>query len=53
LILADVRPIVCKARINKKLPLDPVEAFVQSGYQSRIERERNNKILDPVFQSRS
>ena len=44
LILADVRPIVYKARHNKKLPLDPVEAFVQSGYQSKIEKERNNKI---------
>ena len=42
LILADVRPIVYRARTNKKLPLDPVEAFVQSGYQSKIEKERNN-----------
>ena len=42
LILADVRPIVYKARQNKKLPLDPVEAFVQSGYQTKIEKARNN-----------
>ena len=42
LILSDVRPIVCKARINKKLPIDPIEAFVQSGYQTKIEKERNN-----------
>jgi L-rhamnose isomerase / sugar isomerase len=42
LILADVRPIVYKARYNKKLPLDPIQAFVQSGYQSKIEKERNN-----------
>ncbi len=42
LILADVRPIVYKARNNKKLPHDPVEAFVQSGYQKKIEKERNN-----------
>ncbi len=42
LILADVRPIVYEARNNKKLPLDPVEAFVQSGYQTKIEKERNN-----------
>ena len=42
LILADVRPIICEARNNKKLPLDPVEAFVQSGYQTKIEKERNN-----------
>jgi L-rhamnose isomerase/sugar isomerase len=43
LILADVRPIVHKARHNKNLPLDPVEAFVQSRYQSKIEKERINK----------
>ena len=42
LILADVRPIVYEARNNKKLPLDPVKAFVQSGYQDKIEKERNN-----------
>ncbi|MEJ2618141.1 MAG: L-rhamnose isomerase [Ignavibacteriaceae bacterium] len=42
LIHADVRPIVYSARNNKKLPLDPVLAFVQSGYQSKIEKERNN-----------
>ena len=42
LILADVRPIVYEARNNKKLPLDPIEAFVESGYQAKIEKERNN-----------
>jgi L-rhamnose isomerase / sugar isomerase len=42
LIHADVRPIVYKARINKNLPLDPVETFVQSGYQAKIEKERKN-----------
>ncbi len=42
LILADVRPIVCKARINRNLPIDPIEAFVKSGYQTKIEKERNN-----------
>ena len=42
LILADVRPIVCKARNNKNLPIDPIEAFVKSGYQTKIEKERNN-----------
>jgi L-rhamnose isomerase / sugar isomerase len=41
LILADVRPIVYEARNNKKLPLDPIEAFVQSGYQTKIEKERS------------
>jgi L-rhamnose isomerase len=42
LIHADVRPIVYEARNNKKLPLDPIEAFAQSGYQTKIEKERNN-----------
>ena len=42
LIHTDVRPIIYKARNNKKLPLDPIEAFVQSGYQNKIEKERNN-----------
>jgi L-rhamnose isomerase/sugar isomerase len=40
LILADVRPIVAIARNNKKLPLDPVEAYIKSGYQAKIEKER-------------
>ncbi len=53
LILADVRPIVFEARYNKKLPLDPIEAFVKSGYQNKIEKERNNSILNSVLQSRS
>lgn len=42
LVLADVRPIIYQARLNKKLPLDPVEAYIQSGYQSKIENERKN-----------
>ena len=40
LILADVRPIVAAARSNKNLPLDPVETYVKSGYQTKIEKER-------------
>ena len=40
LLLADVRPIVAMARANKNLPLDPVEAYVESGYQHQIEKER-------------
>lgn len=44
LILADVRPIVYEARNNKKLPPDPIEAFVQSGYQNKIEKERNKAL---------
>lgn len=42
LILADVRPIIYEARRIKDLPLDPVDAYVQSGYQKKIEDERNN-----------
>ena len=53
LILADVRPIVYEARKNKKLPLDPIKAFKQSGYQDKIEKERNNKIFNSVLQSGS
>ena len=41
LLLADVRPIVRQARIEKDLPLDPVQAYVESGYQERIEAERS------------
>ena len=44
LMLADVRPIVVMARDNKKLPLDPVDAYVKSGYQERVEKERSRSI---------
>ena len=40
LINCDVRPIVAKARLEKGLPVDPVVAYTESGYQERIERER-------------
>ena len=40
LLLADVRPIVGAARLEKNLPLDPVDAYVESGYQDKIESER-------------
>jgi len=39
---ADVRPIVMKARIEKGLPIDPVVAYVESGYQKKIEKKRKN-----------
>lgn len=42
LILADVRPIINEARRNKKLSLDPIKSYVESGYQDKIEKERNN-----------
>jgi L-rhamnose isomerase/sugar isomerase len=38
--LADVRPILCMARLERGLPSDPVEAYVAGGYQQQIEKER-------------
>ena len=40
LLNADVRPIVMTARLEKNLPADPVQAYVESGYQEKIEQER-------------
>jgi L-rhamnose isomerase/sugar isomerase len=37
---ADVRPIVAAARLNQNLPLSPIEEYVKSNYQSKIENER-------------
>ncbi|MHB9012078.1 MAG: L-rhamnose isomerase [Ignavibacteriaceae bacterium] len=45
IINADVRPIVAKARLNKNLPLDPVKAYSESGYQEKIEQERAEKLI--------
>ncbi len=41
LLNADVRPIVAAARLEKNLPVDPVSDYVKSGYQSKIENERD------------
>jgi L-rhamnose isomerase/sugar isomerase len=38
--LTDVRPIIYTARLEKGLPIDPVEAYTKSGYQEKIEKER-------------
>jgi len=38
--LTDVRPIIHMARQEKSLPIDPIEAYVQSGYQQKIDQER-------------
>jgi L-rhamnose isomerase/sugar isomerase len=38
--LTDVRPILYVARQEKGLPTDPVEAYVKSVYQQKIETER-------------
>ncbi|MCM8817362.1 MAG: L-rhamnose isomerase [Candidatus Omnitrophica bacterium] len=40
IINADVRPIVARARIELGVPVDPIEAFIESGYQKKIEKER-------------
>lgn len=37
---ADVRPLVAKARLEKGLWLDPVEEYMKSEYQKKIESER-------------
>jgi L-rhamnose isomerase/sugar isomerase len=36
----DVRSVVARARMEKGVPADPVDAYVKSGYQQKIERER-------------
>ncbi|MDH5688356.1 MAG: L-rhamnose isomerase [Candidatus Bathyarchaeota archaeon] len=38
--LTDVRPIIYMARLEKGIAIDPVEAYVESGYQEKIEEER-------------
>lgn len=38
---ADVTPIVAEVRKQKGLPVDPVNAYVESGYQKKIEKERS------------
>ena len=41
---ADVRPIIAKARLNKNLPVDPVSAYLESGYQEEIEKARKKEL---------
>jgi len=38
--LTDVRPLLYLARLEQGLPMDPVRAYDESGYQQRIEQER-------------
>jgi len=40
LINTDVRPIIYKARIEKGLAFDPILEYKKSGYQEKIEKER-------------
>jgi len=42
--LTDVRPIIHMARLEKGLPIDPIEAYVRSGYQRKIEKERKKPV---------
>jgi len=41
--LTDVRPILGMARMEKELPLDPIRAYVESGYQKKIAQQRSLK----------
>ncbi len=40
ILYADVRPIAAAARLERLLPIDPVEEYVKSRYQAKIEAER-------------
>ncbi|HYY72168.1 MAG TPA: TIM barrel protein [Candidatus Bathyarchaeia archaeon] len=44
----DVRPIVQQWRSSKGLPLDPLKAFLDSGYMERITKERSARSLNGV-----
>jgi len=41
LLNADVRPIVAAARLEKDLPENPITVYIESGYQRKIEKERD------------
>lgn len=41
LLNADVRPIIAAARLEKDLPENPIAAYIESGYQRKIEKERD------------
>jgi L-rhamnose isomerase/sugar isomerase len=41
LLNADVRPIVVAARLEKDLPENPIAAYIESGYQRKIEEKRD------------
>lgn len=40
---ADVRPVIAEWRKSKGLPVDPLDAFRQSGYTARAEKERGGR----------
>ena len=39
----DVRPAIREWRISKRLPVDPLQAFLESGYLERITAERSKR----------
>ena len=39
----DVRPAIREWRISKRLPVDPLQAFLESGYLERITAERSRR----------
>jgi L-rhamnose isomerase/sugar isomerase len=44
----DVRPLIQQWRESKGLPLDPLKAFLESGYMDRITKERSSRNLNSV-----
>lgn len=44
----DVRPLIQQWRSSKGLPLDPLKAFLESGYMKRITNERSSRNLNSV-----
>lgn len=44
----DVRPVIQQWRSSKGLPLDPLKAFLDSGYMERITKERSARSLNGV-----
>jgi len=40
IFLCDVRPIVYKARLEKGVPYEPINTYIESGYQKKIEKLR-------------
>ncbi|MGI6611650.1 MAG: L-rhamnose isomerase [Limnochordia bacterium] len=45
----DVEPLLIKVREDLGVPADPLKAHRQSGYQTRIERERAGRLAQPTL----
>ena len=39
----DVRPVILEWRKQKNLPMDPLRAFRESGYENKVAKERKNR----------